>query len=172
MALWPFCVLRVLLTVRSWGHPYFAYVPQYLIHASPARPRASHCLQPFLLLPSYYFTTGVVQGRDLATIKKRFKEEWLTASTGSLGFWMPACYLNFLLVPQPFQIVVVSVMSFIHKTWLSWLSNRPSPPKTLPKRTAAPIAENKWRVSVSTVHSPRWHIRRANQLCSFLPRGP
>ena len=54
----------------------------------------------------------------------RLRREWRTASFGSALFWTPLCLVNFWLVPQHSRIVVVAIFSFLHKTWLSWLSNR------------------------------------------------
>ena len=79
---------------------------------------------PLLLVPSFYLITGTVKGQTLAQTLAQLRNEWLEASFGTAVFWTPLCYLNFRLVPQHSRILFVSVGSFLHKTWLSHLSNR------------------------------------------------
>eukprot|EP00808_Paulinella_micropora_P024523 g71496.t1 len=79
---------------------------------------------PFLLLPSFYAITGSIKGSSGSEIVAQFKREWFEASTGSFMFWFPLCAFNFSMVPLQFRILTVSVASFLHKTWLSALSNR------------------------------------------------
>ena len=81
---------------------------------------------PFLLIPSFYLITCVVRGRTPQQALHQLRAEWAVASFGSALFWTPLCLCNFLFVPQHSRIVFVSVFSFVHKTWLSWLSNRPN----------------------------------------------
>mmetsp|Transcript_32355 Transcript_32355/g.78552 ORF Transcript_32355/g.78552 Transcript_32355/m.78552 type:complete len:193 (+) Transcript_32355:213-791(+) len=79
---------------------------------------------PFLLLPSFYLITGAVKGQSLSKSVEQLRREWYQAAFGTALFWTPVCWGNFLYVPQHSRILVVSVFSFIHKTWMSWLSNR------------------------------------------------
>jgi len=79
---------------------------------------------PFMLIPMFYGITCTVKGKPMSETWKQLKEEWKEASLGSIGFWLPTCFVNFALVPQHSRILVISVMSFFHKTWLSWVSNR------------------------------------------------
>lgn len=79
---------------------------------------------PLLLVPSFYMITGAVKGESTSQISAQLRDEWFTASFGTAIFWTPLCLLNFHFVPQHSRILVVSVGSYLHKTWLSWLSNR------------------------------------------------
>ena len=79
---------------------------------------------PLLLIPSFYLITMMARGSTAEDTLARLRREWRTASFGSALFWTPLCLVNFWLVPQHSRIVVVAVFSFLHKTWLSWLSNR------------------------------------------------
>ena len=79
---------------------------------------------PFLLVPSFYLITGKVKGQGADESLTQMRDEWLTASLGSALVWTPVCLFNFRYVPQHSRILVVSVVSFVHKTWMSWLSNR------------------------------------------------
>jgi len=79
---------------------------------------------PFFLIPMFYVHTLTIKGKSRDQMLKQLKDEWTEASFGSLCFWGPTCALNFTFVPQHSRILVVAVMSFFHKTWLSWVSNR------------------------------------------------
>ena len=83
-----------------------------------------HSHSPLLLVPSFYLITGHVKGQSLSATLAQLRDEWLTASFGTAVIWTPVCVLNFRFVPQHSRILVVSVVSFVHKTWMSWLSNR------------------------------------------------
>ena len=77
-----------------------------------------------LLVPSFYVITGTIKGQSLQQVAQQYRAEWFTASFGTAMYWTPLCTLNFLFVPQHSRILVVAVLSFVHKTWMSWLSNR------------------------------------------------
>ena len=77
-----------------------------------------------LLVPNYYLITGVIKGQSLEQIGTQLRAQWSSAAFGMCFFWSPLCATNFLFVPQHSQILFVSVFSFLHKTWMSWLSNR------------------------------------------------
>ncbi|OQR87317.1 hypothetical protein ACHHYP_09119 [Achlya hypogyna] len=79
---------------------------------------------PLLLIPSFYFITNAVKGKSVEETAIQLKREWHTASFGSVLFWTPAQIVNFWAVPQHSKILFVAGLSFVHKTWLSWLSNR------------------------------------------------
>lgn len=79
---------------------------------------------PFLLVPSFYYITGSIKGQNFGQIREQLQKEWLTASFGTVLFWTPLCLFNFRFVPQHSRILFVSFGSFVHKTWISWLSNR------------------------------------------------
>ena len=83
---------------------------------------------PLLLIPSFYMITCLVRGRSLQQTIAQLRREWREASFGSALFWTPLCLINFLLVPQHSRVVFVAVFSFVHKTWLSWPSNRDACP--------------------------------------------
>ena len=73
---------------------------------------------PCKLIANHYSVP--VQWLNLVELKR----EWPEAAFGSAIFWTPVCLLNFLYVPQHSRTVVVALCSFVHKTWMSWLSNR------------------------------------------------
>eukprot|EP00039_Didymoeca_costata_P028631 m.21800 g.21800 ORF g.21800 m.21800 type:complete len:237 (-) comp7228_c0_seq1:214-924(-) len=79
---------------------------------------------PFLLVPTFYFVTGVIQGKSTTEISHQLQNEWYVAAFGSALFWTPAQVINFAFVPQHSKVLFVAVLSFIHKTWLSWFTNR------------------------------------------------
>ena len=77
----------------------------------------------FLMCPTFYLTTGSLKGQSLGDSVRQFQDEWVQASTGTIAFWLPACTLNFAFVPPHSRILAISALSFLHKTWLSLLSN-------------------------------------------------
>jgi hypothetical protein len=77
-----------------------------------------------LLVPSFYVITGTVKGQSLQEVAQQYRSEWFTATFGTAAYWTPLCILNFRYVPQHSRILVVAALSFVHKTWMSWLSNR------------------------------------------------
>jgi len=83
------------------------------------------CLHtPFLLIPSYYMMTGPIKGFTLNDSFMNLQAQWFESSTGSVAFWLPMAALNFRFVPPHSRVLVISCFSFIHKAWLSWISNR------------------------------------------------
>ena len=82
---------------------------------------------PFLLVPHFYFLTGVVKGKSVQQCATQLRDEWFEASFGTAL----VCLLNFLFVPQHSRIAFVAAVSFCHKLWMSWLSNRRDHAETL-----------------------------------------
>jgi len=77
-----------------------------------------------LLIPSFYLITLSIKGEPLENVWKRYKSDFVEATVGTFCFWFPVMSLNFYFVPQHSQIFVVVSASFVHKCWLSWVSNR------------------------------------------------
>ncbi|CAE7331058.1 mpv17 [Symbiodinium natans] len=95
---------------------------------------------PFGVVPGFYFVTGAFKGDSLAQTREQLKSEWMQASMGSSMFWTPAQIGNFWLVPQHYKIAYISVLSFFHKTWLSFLSNKERYAATLPATPLSSLA--------------------------------
>jgi len=79
---------------------------------------------PFILLPYYYLLTQSIQGYSLKEIEHKFRAEFWGSYIGTLGFWVPGCLGNFYFVPVQFRILFLCWLSFCHKFWLSWFSNK------------------------------------------------
>jgi len=92
---------------------------------------------PTLLLPSFYLITLSIKGEPLWKIWKEYKENFVEVTGGTFVYWFPICSLNFYFVPQHSQILVIVIGSFIHKCWLSWVSNR----YTNPNQSETPYAD-------------------------------
>merc|ERR1712050_201013 len=60
----------------------------------------------------------------MSEVWEQLKTEWFEASFGSAIFWTPLIFVNMTLVPQHSRILFLLCFSFLHKTWLSWVSNR------------------------------------------------
>lgn len=91
---------------------------------------------PSILIPSYYLITLGIQGESLQNIWKCYKEDFVEATLGTFFYWCPIVTFNFYFIPQHSQILLVVVGSFIHKCWLSWVSNR----HTNPNQTDTPYS--------------------------------
>mmetsp|Transcript_29666 Transcript_29666/g.84871 ORF Transcript_29666/g.84871 Transcript_29666/m.84871 type:complete len:235 (+) Transcript_29666:70-774(+) len=92
---------------------------------------------PFHLVPSFYFGTGLIRGeKTVKEIAEQLQREWLEVNFKTALFWTPLVTLNFRYVPQHSQILTICCASFIHKTWLSWISNREA---LAAKRAAAAV---------------------------------
>jgi len=86
------------------------------------------CLHtPFLMLPSYYMLTEPIKGQTLPDAFSKLRSQWVESSVGSVCFWLPAVAFNFRFVPQHSRVLVTAGFSFIHKSWLSYISNRKIP---------------------------------------------
>jgi len=79
---------------------------------------------PFILLPYYYLLTQSIQGYSLKEIEQKFRSEFWGSYIGTLGFWIPGCLGNFYFVPVQLRILFLCWLSFCHKFWLSWFSNK------------------------------------------------
>jgi len=79
---------------------------------------------PSLLLPSFYLITLSIKGEPLNIIWERYKTDCVEVTMGTFVYWFPLVTINFALIPQHSQILLIVVASFIHKSWLSWVSNR------------------------------------------------
>jgi len=79
---------------------------------------------PSLLLPSFYLITLSIKGESLHVVWERYKTDCIEVTMGTFVYWFPIVTLNFAFVPQHSQILLITVCSFIHKSWLSWVSNR------------------------------------------------
>ena len=76
------------------------------------------------MIPSFYLITFYLRGQGVRSTLAQLKREWWEAAFGSVLFWTPIQLCMFYFVPQHCKVAYVAAFSFIHKTWLSWLSNR------------------------------------------------
>jgi len=99
-------------SVLGPGRPVFKAVVDCAVHT------------PFVLLPSFYVTTGLVKGQRPLEIYEQFKREWWTSSTASVAYWLPMMVFNFRFCTPQTRILFISATAWIQKTALSWYSNR------------------------------------------------
>ena len=79
---------------------------------------------PFLLIPTFYFVTGTIKGQKVNEVAIQLRNEWFNASFYSWLYWTPLMYINFRYMSMQYRIMFIVTLSFIHKTGLSWYSNR------------------------------------------------
>jgi len=89
-----------------------------------------------IFFPSFYLITFSIKGETLANVWKRYKTDCVEVTLGTFVYWFPIVTVNFYFVPQHSQILLIVVGSFIHKCWLSWVSNR----YTNPNQSDTPYA--------------------------------
>mmetsp|Transcript_26860 Transcript_26860/g.61943 ORF Transcript_26860/g.61943 Transcript_26860/m.61943 type:complete len:241 (+) Transcript_26860:98-820(+) len=77
----------------------------------------------FSYLPCFYIFTGAIKGQSLEQSVSLLQREFLGAWMGCCP-WFPAQLMNFRFVPIYLQTFVVQACNIVHKSWLSWLSNR------------------------------------------------
>jgi len=90
---------------------------------------------PVLMIPMFYLITMTIKGESLSNVWKRYKADCVEVTSGTFAYWFPVVSTNFYYVPHHSQILVIVVGSFIHKCWLSWVSNR----YTNPSQTENPL---------------------------------
>lgn len=79
---------------------------------------------PFILLPCFYFMTGLIKGQSVNSITTQLSEEWWTSSTATFAYWLPMMWVNFKYCSPQTRIFFIATMSWAHKSALSWYSNR------------------------------------------------
>eukprot|EP00300_Choanocystis_sp_HF-7_P010022 c16748_g1_i1.p1 GENE.c16748_g1_i1~~c16748_g1_i1.p1 ORF type:complete len:210 (+),score=35.41 c16748_g1_i1:30-632(+) len=83
---------------------------------------------PFGVIPCYYYFTGAIRGQSIRESTEKLKRDFFSVGFGSMGFWLPVMFFTFRVVPSHARVLVVSTGSFVHKTWLCWISNRKPQP--------------------------------------------
>lgn len=79
---------------------------------------------PFLLLPSFYFITGTCKGDSVHKIYEQLKSEWIVTASGTSAYWIPLMLISFRYMTPETRILYITSCSYIHKTALSWYTNR------------------------------------------------
>lgn len=79
---------------------------------------------PFLLLPSFYFITGTCKGDKPYKIFEQLKNEWIVTASGTSAYWIPLMLISFRYMTPETRILYITSCSYIHKTALSWYTNR------------------------------------------------
>ena len=77
-----------------------------------------------LFVPAFYYSTGLIKGYDIDYITNQLKKEYVTAASGSAIYWAPVMFVSFRYCTIHTRILWITTFSFIHKTALSWYSNR------------------------------------------------
>ena len=125
---------RRTLALCTFGTFYYGLIARkiyfiYELTLGPGRPILKAFIDcsihtPFLLLPCFYFMTGIIKGQSVNGIALQLKDEWYTCSTASLAYWVPMMWFNFRYCTPQTRIFFIATMSWIHKSALSWYSNR------------------------------------------------
>ena len=79
---------------------------------------------PFFGIPSYFLITESIKGKSINKIKSKLLDDWPTASTASIAYWIPVMAWNFKCGTPQTRVFVVCLCSCFHQTSLSLYSNR------------------------------------------------
>lgn len=79
---------------------------------------------PLIVVPCFYFMTGVIKGESLTDIHQQFKREFMVTAVGTLLYWIPVMFISFRFFTQHTRILYITSLSLAHKTALSWFTNR------------------------------------------------
>ncbi|CAJ1334905.1 unnamed protein product [Effrenium voratum] len=123
LAMWSFGTFYYGFPVKFFYILYDKYLTSFVIKAF-----TDCCLHaPFVLLPSFYALTGTVKGQTMEGPHgwlQQLQDEWFVAATASAAFWLPMQVFCFGWVPLEFRIQFVCILNIMHKSTLSWYSNR------------------------------------------------
>jgi len=106
---------------------YDSLLPAVLLKTQRRAALAKSCVDnfvhvPFLYMPSFYLTVGMMQGDTLSKTLATMQSEWLHSVALCAAFWVPLQALNFGLVPSHGQVLFVNVGCLIWNIILSSFS--------------------------------------------------
>ena len=126
--------LRRTLALCTFGTFYYGLVCRklYFVYGSlfgPGRAMLKASIEcgvhtPFLFIPCFYGITGTIKGQRPTDIYEQLKTEWWTSAPATMAYWYPMMWINFKYCTPETRILFISSMSLIHKSALSWYSNR------------------------------------------------
>jgi len=78
---------------------------------------------PLVYTPSFFYTTGLVQGDTVAECTANLKGGWLTAVVMTWVMWIPLQTVNFGYVPPPYRVAVLNVGCLIYNVQLDFIGD-------------------------------------------------
>ena len=80
-----------------------------------------------IMIPSYFFGVGFLQGDSLAHSRQNLRAEWLSSYLVGAGFWLPVMTINFAMIPPQYR---VRTMAFANVAWsviIDYMAHRGQP---------------------------------------------
>mmetsp|Transcript_43820 Transcript_43820/g.81841 ORF Transcript_43820/g.81841 Transcript_43820/m.81841 type:complete len:319 (-) Transcript_43820:109-1065(-) len=72
----------------------------------------------------YFSYLNVMQGKTLADLKLKMKQDLLTGVKASWGFWVPAHFVNFRFIPGDQRVLYINTLQILYNIFLSFLGNK------------------------------------------------
>uniref|UniRef100_A0A0D6R9K5 Peroxisomal membrane protein MPV17 n=1 Tax=Araucaria cunninghamii TaxID=56994 RepID=A0A0D6R9K5_ARACU len=114
---------------------HFWYLSLSKLISGPGAIRASLrlLLDQFLFAPIFigvFFSSLLtLEGRP-AEIPSKLEQEWFASVVANWKLWIPFQFLNFLVVPQQFQVLAANIIALAWNIYLSFASHKKIPSKT------------------------------------------
>lgn len=74
---------------------------------------------PFVGVPLYYTSIGLMEGKSFKEIKDSLKLKYIPTVVANWSVWPIFQYVNFMLVPLRYRLLAVNLMSILWNTFLS-----------------------------------------------------
>ena len=113
---------------------YFKVLPMALRQTSLRRGLGTTLLDngihtPMFYIPTFFLSTGMLQGDSLAKSVETMKAGYLEAIKYTWAMWIPFQYLNFSVVPPKLRVLFLSSGCFFYTCGLDYFSQRLSEDK-------------------------------------------
>mmetsp|Transcript_4997 Transcript_4997/g.9586 ORF Transcript_4997/g.9586 Transcript_4997/m.9586 type:complete len:327 (+) Transcript_4997:49-1029(+) len=86
----------------------------------------------------YFSYLNVMQGKTLADLKLKMKQDLLTGVKASWGFWVPAHFVNFRFIPGDQRVLYINTLQILYNIFLSFLGNKKVDDAPAPTPAPAP----------------------------------
>jgi len=139
---WRRCVAFSLFTGVYLGgacncvYALYPRITQQLLRGKIANPRAEGWLAtaldnfvhvPFLYVPAFYLSTGMLRGDDLDSSVSQLSNRWGATVFSCCAFWIPVQYLVFSRVTIAYRVRAVAAGDFVWNVILSYVANNQAP---------------------------------------------
>jgi Mpv17 / PMP22 family len=129
--------------INKWSHwwEYFDVVTQLEHPASPTALAAAKVginqflVIPFVYMPLFIAFTGLVSGLDKDQATARAESLYIPLLQRNWFFWLPVQFLQFLVIPQDYQIPFLSAASLVWTVILSSIGSAAAPSQTVTYET-------------------------------------
>mmetsp|Transcript_38063 Transcript_38063/g.89083 ORF Transcript_38063/g.89083 Transcript_38063/m.89083 type:complete len:199 (-) Transcript_38063:264-860(-) len=86
---------------------------------------------PFLYIPTFYASVGILQGQDFREVGETLRSEMVSTVISCWVLWVPLQLLNFAVVPEQFRTMFVNVGCLVWNVYLSYQTKAARPVEML-----------------------------------------